>query len=259
MFDTLQNQLQLSGSTLLLAFLVVILAGMVRGFSGFGLSALVMAGIALFIPPIALIPVCYLLETAASLVMVRGGIRDANRRIVFGLVVGSAVGMPMGLSATHALPPALSSTIALTLILLLAMAQLFKISPAALGAKHGVYIAGLCAGIVTGLASLGGMIVALYALSLQNIATREIRGSVVLYLFIGIPINAFWLLSSGTLDMLALKRGLMFAPLVVLGVLMGTWLFRPSLERFYKTFCLSLLISLALFGLARLGLGLVQG
>lgn len=254
MFDTLQYQLQLSGSTLLLAFFAVLLAGVVRGFSGFGLSALVMASLALLIPPLALIPVCYVLEATASLLMARGGLRDANRRIALGLAIGSAVGLPIGLAATHALAPAVSSALALVLILVLATLQLLRLNPIALGAKRGVYIAGICAGIATGLASIGGMIVALYVLSLKNMPTREIRGSLVLYLLIGMLTGAFWLLSSGTLDMLAFKRGITFAPLAALGVLMGTWLFRPSLERFYKTFCLALLIGLAAFGLLRLTL-----
>ena len=37
----------------------VLVAGIVRGFAGFGLSALVMASCAVFIPPVELIPVCH--------------------------------------------------------------------------------------------------------------------------------------------------------------------------------------------------------
>ncbi|MEO0980836.1 MAG: sulfite exporter TauE/SafE family protein, partial [Pseudomonadota bacterium] len=56
---------------------MVFIAGLVRGFAGFGLSAVLMASIVVFIPPIELIPVCFLLEAAASLAMFRGGLRDA--------------------------------------------------------------------------------------------------------------------------------------------------------------------------------------
>ncbi len=99
MLDTLQNQLQLPGSTLLLATAVVLLAGMVRGFSGFGLSALIMAVMAVAIPPIALIPVCFILEAAASLVMFRGGMTDGNCPLVIKLVAGYVLGVPLGLAA----------------------------------------------------------------------------------------------------------------------------------------------------------------
>jgi len=251
MLDTLQAHVQLSGSSLVLAGIVALVAGMVRGFSGFGLSALVMAGLALLIPPIALIPVCLLLEGASGVVMFKGGLADADRKLVIGLVAGSAVGMPIGLAVTHRLPAETSSLVALILILILAVLQLGKTSPAFLQARWSVYLAGLFAGIVTGLASIGGMLVALYILSLQ-VPTRVVRGSLVLYLFVSMANSAFWLISTGTLDALALKRGLLLAPAIVAGVFIGTWMFRPSLEPFYKRFCLFLLMSIAGFGLIRL-------
>lgn len=251
MLDTLQNHLQLDSQALALAVLVMVLAGMVRGFSGFGLSALIMASLALLIPPIALIPVCFLLEATASAVMFRGGLADGNRQIVFGLVIGYVLGMPLGLFATHSMTPEISRTAALVLILLLALAQLNKASPAFLGSRWGVYAAGVLAGVATGLASIGGMVVALYVLSLRA-PPREVRASLVLFLMTGTVVSAFWLLSTGTMTMLAFTRAMFFAPFAVAGVLIGIWLFRPSLEPFYKRFCLFLLMGLAGFGLVRL-------
>ena len=77
---------------------------MVRGFSGFALSALIMASVALIIPPIELIPVCYVLEATASFIMFRGGLRHADMKIVWGLTIGTLIGFPMGLYATTGLP-----------------------------------------------------------------------------------------------------------------------------------------------------------
>lgn len=251
MLDTLQNHLQLSSSALLLAVLVMIVAGMVRGFSGFGLSALVMASLALLIPPIALIPICFLLEAFASAVMFRGGLADGNRQVVMALVIGYVAGMPLGLFATHTMTPEISRSAALILILFLALLQLNKTSPAFLTSRWGVYVAGVLAGVATGLASIGGMVVALYVLSLKA-PTREVRASLVLFLMTSTVVSTFWLVGTGTLNMLAFTRAVFFAPFVIVGVLIGIWLFRPSLEPFYKRFCLFLLMGLAGFGLIRL-------
>jgi len=166
-------------------------------------------------------------------------------------MAGTAIGMPIVLTATHALPPATSRLVALALSLILAMLQLFRASPAFHRSTWTVYAAGLFAGIVSGLASIGGMVVALYVLSL-NVPARQVRASLVLYLFASMVVSAFWLVSTGTLNALALNRGLALAPFVILGVLIGAWLFRPSLEPFYKRFCLFVLMSLAGFGLIRL-------
>jgi uncharacterized membrane protein YfcA len=68
-------------------------------------------------------------------------------------------------------------------------------------------------------------------------------------------VTGFWLSTIGILDMLALKRALILAPTTALGVFVGIWLFRPSLEHIYKRFCLFLLISIAGLGLIRLMAG----
>ena len=81
---------------------LVCLAGIVRGFSGFALSAMVMATAVLLLPPVALIPVCWWLEVAASLLMVRGGFAEADRVTGVGPFFGSAVGAPLGLCTFRA-------------------------------------------------------------------------------------------------------------------------------------------------------------
>jgi hypothetical protein len=63
-----------------------------------------------------------------------------------------------------------------------------------------------------------------------------------------------YLLGFGVMNKLAITRGLLLAPLVAAGVLVGSAIFRPSLEATYKKFCLSLLIFLAIAGLLRLAL-----
>jgi len=65
----------------------VFVAGVVRGFSGFALSALVMASLAIMIAPIELIVVCWLLELSASLLMVRGGFKDGDIKVALGLAI----------------------------------------------------------------------------------------------------------------------------------------------------------------------------
>ncbi len=253
MLYNLQNFLSLSGSEVIISLVVVLFAGMVRGFAGFGMSALIMAGLALIIPPVTLIPVCFIMETLASFMMFRGGVRMADHKVVWGLVIGTVIGTPIGLMATMAVTPDTSRTIALVLILLLALLQLRRRPPAVLGTRKGLYGAGLTAGIASGLASVGGMVVALYVLAQQAPAAR-MRASLVMYLALSMIATGVWLYLSGMLNMLVLQRAIVFAPVVILGVLLGTRLFRPSLEQFYKRFCLGLLMSVAVSGLIRMAM-----
>lgn len=219
------------------------------GFAGFGLSAILMASIVVIIPPVELIPVAYVLEGAASLVMLRGGVKNADMLVVWVLAIGSAIGAPIGLYATTTISPELSKLVALIVVMSLTLAQLFRFAPQLMRSRLGLYIAGLGAGVVTGLASVGGMVVALYVLS-SNSDAKTMRGSLVMYLFIGMFTSLIYLLLYGILDTQALRRGMVFAPVVLAGV--GSILFRPPLIVFYKQFCLILLIALSAFGLFRL-------
>ena len=252
--ERLAATLALSPTELAICTVAVFVAALVRGFSGFALSALIMASLAPILSPVALIPVCWTLEAVASLLMFRGGVRAADWRIVRGLAIGSLVGVPLGLQATLALPPDASRVVALCLVALLATLQLARKAPAFLGTRTGLYVSGLLAGVVTGLASLGGMIVALYVLA-RDAPPARMRASLVMFLLVGTFTTGLWLAVSGVLDRLALARGAAFSLPVALGVMLGSALFRPALQGLYRRFCLVLLLALAVAGLVRLALG----
>lgn len=68
-------------------------AGVVRGFSGFALSAMVMATAVIILPPIALIPMLWWLEMVASLLMIKDGFKEADRPMTYALVLGNIIGL----------------------------------------------------------------------------------------------------------------------------------------------------------------------
>ncbi len=243
----------LTGTEFAICVMVIFVAGMVRGFSGFALSALVMASLVLFIPPIELIVICWFLEMSASLLMVRGGVKQANWKVVIGLVVGSAIGGPIGLYLTNTLPVETSKAIALIVILALAFLQLLKVRATFLATNSGLYAAGILAGTVSGLASVGGMVVALYVLA-RDAPPPVMRASLVLFLFGSSLSSLIYLYLYGMLTPRAVTRGLAWIPFCMAGVLAGQALFRPRLQPYYRPFCLGLLIFLAAIGLMRMAI-----
>lgn len=229
---------------------IAFVAGVVRGFSGFALSAMVMASAVLILPPVELIPICWVLEMVASALMARGGWADADRTVTTGLVVGTTVGLPVGLALTTSVDVATSKLIALCVILVLAATQLARLRMAFLATRPGLYGSGVLAGLATGLASVGGMVVAIYVLA-SNSPARQMRGSLVVYLFASSIVSLFILLWFGVMDGTALARGLALAIPAAVGVAGGKLLFIPRFEPFYRPFCLSLLMALAALGLIR--------
>ncbi len=246
----LWSALPTSSSETVLLFVIIFAAGLVRGFAGFALSAIVMASAASFIPPILLIPILWFQEMAASLLMARGGWQDADRPRTVLLVIGNWLGWPLGLWLTVSLPREASAQIALVIILILAGMQLLKVNIPALASRAGTLIAGFVAGIAGGVAHVGGMVVALYVLS-QNDNARSMRATLVLYLFIGSLGSLIYLIYFGVMTSTAMLSALTLIPATLLGVWLGTKLFNPRWEPYYKPFCLCLLIGLAALSLLR--------
>lgn len=230
--------------------LIVVAAGVVRGFSGFALSALIMATAVVILPPIELIPMLWWLEMSASILMLKGGLADADRKTAYGLVIGSTIGWPFGLWLTTSLDVATSKVIALSIIIALAVSQLAKVRLGFLATKPGLYGTGVIAGIVSGLSHVGGMVVAFYVLA-SDAPARSMRGSLVLFLFLGAITSLITQLAFGVMDLSGVSRGLVFAGPTMLGVLIGQQLFVERLAPYYRPFCLCLLVGLAGYGLAQ--------
>jgi uncharacterized membrane protein YfcA len=245
--------LNLTTPEILMLALICFGAGIVRGFSGFALSALVMAGAAFILPPIQLIPICWWLEIAASLLMARGGWQEADRSLVWTLVIMSALGTPIGLSLTTTLDVEMSKLIALGLIIALALLLLFRVKIPGLATRPGLDCTGLLAGTVTGLASVGGMVIALYVLS-SNTPARKMRAALALFLFLGSATSLAWHFAFGVMNNEAILRGIAFAVPAICGVWAGTQLFTPRFEPYYRPFCLTLLCTLSAIGLVRVAI-----
>lgn len=244
MIDSLLLATDLTGQQFLILTGIVLLAGIVRGFSGFALSAVVMATAVLILPPVQLIPICWWLEMTASVLMAKGGWQEADRGVVLGLVIGSTAGVPFGLWLTTSVSVDTSKFIVLTVIIVLAATQLARIRLKFLATKPGLYGSGFAAGIVTGLAHVGGMVIALYVLS-QDAPAAKMRAALVLFLLFSALTSMISFLWFGIMDSTGIARGIALAGPAAIGVFLGQMLFMPRLAAYYRPFCLSLLCALA--------------
>src|SRR5438128_138254 len=75
---------------------VVLLAGIVRGFAGFGFSALTVAGMALMLSPAQVVPAVFVLEALASLSLMRSIWHDIDWEWLKPLLIGNAIAIPLG-------------------------------------------------------------------------------------------------------------------------------------------------------------------
>lgn len=230
--------------------LITFVAGLIRGFTGFALSAFALSTAVLILPPVELIPMLFWLEAGASILMARDGLRHAERRAALTLLAGGIIGTFFGVGLTVALDVSVSRIIALCLLISLALMQLSRVRVPWLATRSGTLCAGFTAGIANGLAALGGMVVALYVLA-RNAEPRVMRATLVLYLFLGMIATFGSHLWWGTMTQAAFVRGMTFIPMCLVGVLIGTRLFTPALQPYYRAICLWLLVGLAAIALFR--------
>lgn len=248
----------LPGLSLLLALLIVLGAGVVRGFTGFGFSALCVAGLSLLASPAAIVPPIFVLEVLASISLLKSAARDIDRRWLSWLVLGNALAIPIGLAVL-----AYASEAALRLIigaLLLAAAVLLRagvrvaLAPTA-PTRLGV---GLVSGFVNGVAAIGGIAVAVL-LSTSALAPAAMRATMIgLFLFTDLYALACAALLSALahaptelLGVDTLRWALWLTPPMLLGIWIGQRSFAGVSPEQFRRQVLNLLIVIAALGVLR--------
>ena len=164
----------------LICAVVACIAGMVRGFAGFG-AAMIMTPIfsALYGPAVG-VALCLMLEIAVALPVVPGVVRLVDWRRIGLLLVAAAVGVPLGnLVLTWADPEPMRwaiSAIVLGAVALLASGWRFAGQPR----PATTLAAGVSSGFLNGLAGMAGPPIAFYYLAGDETAAR-VRANLTTY------------------------------------------------------------------------------
>ena len=229
----------------LVCAVVACIAGAVRGFAGFG-AAMIMTPVfsALYGPAVGVV-LCLLLEVAVALPVVPSVVRFVDWRRIGLLLVGAAVGVPLGnfvLTSSEPEPMRWAiSAIVLGAVVLLASGWRFARQPH----TTTTLTAGVSSGFLNGLAGMAGPPIAFYYLAGNETATR-VRANLTTY-FVFVDLVAITTFAARQLvgwDTLVL--GLFLAPAVMLGGVIGVRLFPLASEAFYRRLALVLLVGVAI-------------
>jgi hypothetical protein len=251
---------------LLVGLLVALAAGVVRGFAGFGFSALTVAGMSLFVPPVSIVPVALALEVLASLSLWRSTAHHADRDWLRWLVAGNALFIPVGVALLAVLPD--------TLLRLLVGAALM-ITATALRIGAGVRFApsrplrvaaGAVSGLLTGVAASGGVVAAML-MTASGMRAQALRGTMITFLvFCGsYTLICAALASTGAITTSRLLGtdtllwSLVLGAGMLAGVRIGRHLFEGSDPARFHGFVLNLLIFISALGVARAAFDLANG
>ncbi len=208
----------------LTAAVVTLVAGMVRGFAGFGAAMLMTPVFSALYGPAVGISLCMLLEIVVALPLLPRVIQYVDWRRIGLLMVAAVVGAPLGnLVLTEVSPEPMRwaiSAIVLTAVALLASGWRF----------HGQWRApvtlaiGATSGFLNGLSGMAGPPIAFYYLAGNETATRVRANLTTYFVFVDLAALSVFL-ARGLVQWDTGVLALWLAPAVVAGGLLGEKLF----------------------------------
>jgi uncharacterized protein len=226
-----------------------LLAGLVRGFSGFGLSAVLVASGAFFVAPRSLIPSAQALEVIASIWMIPSIWRDVNWKWLRPLALAYGFAIPLGVMALAYAPADVLRLGGCALLLVASLCLLFNARPKLPDGFPLRFGTGLVAGFMAGASSLGGMVasVMLFAVS---IPAKNLRATLIV-LFFG---SALYSLSWGTWHGIVTKatfvQSAWLAIPMLIGIAIGSRGFHLVSEAQFRKTVLAVLAVLSIAGIA---------
>ena len=232
------------------ALAAVLGAGVVRGYTGFGFSALVMLSVSLVVAPARLLPVVLLLEIAASAWMIPRVLAAVDWRRLSLLLAGMAVSTPLGVHLLATLPEDVTRLVVSAIVLATSLAIALGLTVPDRGGHVLPVGTGLVAGGANGAAGVGGLIVVTMFMSTRA-AVVTTRATLVTLVFATDVLAVGAAAWEGLVDAATLVAwGVLALPLVA-GVTIGGRLFLGTTPERFRRVVLGILVVLSLAGIAR--------
>jgi len=230
---------------------VVFMASIIRGFNGFGFSAICISGFSFILPAIEIVPIILALEVIISIFMVPYIWNKIDWNFVFKLLLGITIGSPIGLYLLKHLNPDTTHLSVCLLVIFFSILLMKGYSNQKIDNNYGKIFTGIISGTLNGLTTLGGMPVALFLLT-TSIQPAVIRGSLAALFFLT-DIYAFILSSfAGIVDMITIYRVILLILVLPIGVFIGNKFFIKSKEETYRKVVFYFLISISVLGIYRI-------
>lgn len=236
------------GTAAALAF-ALLGAAFVRGYSGFGFSAIFIAFAALLTNPLPLIPVVFACEMSMTVFQARGIRAHVDWRRVLWMLLGAAVALPFSVSVMLSVGEDTARIVISAIILVMSLVLLtgWRLQRRIGRLGHGGV------GIISGAfnsAGVGGLPVAAF-MSAQPMQAAVFRATMIVYLT-GLDFITLPLLWAGGLVTWDTAFGVALAfPFLGVGVWLGGRQFLSASPSTFRRFAVMLLLALSLLGLLR--------
>ena len=210
-----------------------LIAGLVRGFAGFGTGMIYLPVASQFLGPIEAMVTLVFVDCLGPLVAIPRAVRESDWPDLRTLLIGLLIGMPFGIWLLLSIP-AETFRLSISIVSLLLLAALiFGVRYTGRLSRNKVFGVGGAAGVLGGAVGLPGPPVILFYMASTHPA-HVIRATTMLFLFSFEIILLGMLGFKGLLTLSGMIIGLTLVPAMLIGTLIGTWLFNPEYEKIYR-------------------------
>lgn len=241
---------------LALSSAAILLAAIVRGFSGFGFSLLSITAISLILPVAQIVPSIFLLEIAASINLIPGIWREIHWRSLTWLMVGYVIGLPLGGYALIHAPEAPAQIVLGIFVIGTAILMLRGFHLARTPAAPASTATGAASGVLNGAFGIGGPPVVLFYFSTPGAAAIG-RASIIFFFLFTDLLGVGYFATQGIVTAQSFVQAALWLPALLIGVWIGAHGFRRMNQDAFRRWVLVILIALALLGIGKAALSLM--
>lgn len=228
--------------------LATALAGLVRGFSGFGSAMILVPVASALTSPQTAVVLLLLTDTLLTMPMVVSAVKRCVWREVLPLAAGAMLTVPLGVHLLMVLDPIVMRWIISTLILVLVALLLSGWRWSRPPSLARTALVGGASGLTGGMAGIAGPPVILFWMAGHG-GPATIRANIIVFFAMTGLFNLVAYILNGLLTSERVALGIALIPVYALALLIGARLFRFASERFFRLLAFTLCAFAALSGL----------
>ncbi|MBK1696483.1 sulfite exporter TauE/SafE family protein [Rhodovibrio salinarum] len=227
-----------------IAAAMAIVAGLVRGFAGFGSAMLLVPSLSALYGPQVAIPMLGVMELAVGGQLLPKAAKSAEPHTVGYLSAGALLGIPLG-AVLLVLVPAEPMRWAISTLILVAVGLLvFGVGRKGPARRNGTVLTGGLSGLTAGATGMGGPPVVIYFLAGTD-AAASIRATLICFFLFTTVWQGTVYIANDLLTWEIAARGALLYPGFALGAVAGSRLFTGSKEQTYRRVALVLVAAVA--------------
>ncbi|MGV2107938.1 sulfite exporter TauE/SafE family protein [Agrobacterium vitis] len=236
-----------------LSFLIAValIAGLARGFSGFGAALIFVPLASSIVGPRLAAPILLIIDAVTAIGLLPSAWQQSDRRDVGIMAIGALVGVPLGTLVLAVIDPLtmrwMIVFVVVTLLVLLVSGWRYHGQPSA-PLTIGV---GAISGLFSGAAQIGGPPVVAYWLG-GALSSKLVRANIVLYFAISTLLTGASYLIGGLITQQVLLLSATTGPLYGLGLYLGSQMFGHAKDTTFRYVCYALISIAALLSLPTL-------